>query len=105
MKTGRVVGRVWATKRLSELPSGALLEIDLDPSVGGGSGERIIAFDPLGCLEDERVLVTQGSVARSWFDNASAVVDALVIGSIDEEPGSGSAGGPNRKPASKSKQK
>ncbi|MBC8158959.1 MAG: EutN/CcmL family microcompartment protein [Alphaproteobacteria bacterium] len=92
MKTGRVVGRVWATKRLSELPSGALLEIDLDPSAGGGTGERVIAFDPLGCLEDERVLVTQGSVARSWFANPSAVIDALVIGSIDEEPDSGSAG-------------
>lgn len=89
MKTGYVVGRVWATKRLGELPSGALLEIDLetagggDGGGGGGAGERLVAFDPLGCGEGERVLVTQGSVAKGWFPDASAVVDALVVGSLD----------------------
>lgn len=93
MKTGTVVGRVWATKRLPELPSGALLEIDLDPSTPGGAAERLIAFDPLGSGEGERVLVTQGSVARAWFDADKVVVDALVIGSLDEMTGGGKAGG------------
>ena len=86
MKTGYVVGRVWATKRLGELPSGALLEIDLEAADGGGGGdasERLVAFDPLGCGEGERVLVTLGSVAKGWFKDSSAVVDALVIGSLD----------------------
>ena len=82
MKTGYVVGRVWATKRLSDLPPGALLEIDLEET-GGGTTERLVAFDPLGCGEGERVLVTQGSVAKGWFQDSSAVVDALVIGSLD----------------------
>jgi len=85
MKTGTVVGRVWATKRLSELPVGALLEIDLEPAPGGGSPERIVAIDPLGCLEGERVLVVQGSVAKGWFEGGQAVIDALVIGSLDED--------------------
>ena len=44
MKTGYVVGRVWATKRLSDLPSGALLEIDLEETGGGGTAERLVAF-------------------------------------------------------------
>lgn len=83
MKTGYVVGRVWATKRLGELPSGALLEIDLEAVGGGGAGERVVAFDPLGCGEGERVLVTQGSVAKGWFKDGKAVVDALVVGSLD----------------------
>jgi len=84
MKTGYVVGRVWATKRLGELPSGALLEIDLEAaSGGGGASERLVAFDPLGCGEGERVLVTQGSVAKGWFQGGTAVVDALVVGSLD----------------------
>ena len=80
MKTGRVVGRVWSTKRVDELPTGALLEIDLDES-----SERLVAFDPLGCGDGERVLVTQGSVAKGWFGDGGNVVDALVIGSIDEQ--------------------
>ena len=89
MKTGYVVGRVWATKRLGELPSGALLEIDLEAAASGGgggdsgAGERLVAFDPLGCGEGERVLVTQGSVAKGWFKEPGVVVDALVIGSLD----------------------
>lgn len=87
MKTGIVVGRVWATKRLEELPSGALLEIDLDDR--DGAGERLVAFDPLGCGDGERVLVTQGSVAKGWFTRGDAVVDALVIGSLDEQPKEG----------------
>ena len=83
MKTGFVVGRVWATKRITDLPAGALLEIDLEESGGGGAGERLVAFDPLGCGEGERVLVTQSSVAKGWFQDANVVVDALVIGSLD----------------------
>ncbi|QPC42503.1 EutN/CcmL family microcompartment protein [Kaustia mangrovi] len=85
MKTGIVIGKVWATKRLDELPGGALLEIALEEGRGGGdTGERLIALDPLGAGDGERVLVTQGSVARSWFKDPKAVVDALVIGILDE---------------------
>jgi ethanolamine utilization protein EutN len=81
MKTGIVIGKVWATKRLNELPGGALLEIGLEEE---GPGERIIAYDPLGAGDGERVLVTTGSVARGWFKDGKAVVDALIIGILDE---------------------
>jgi ethanolamine utilization protein EutN len=81
MKTGIVIGKVWATKRLDELPGGALLEINVEED---GPGERIIAYDPLGAGDGERVLVTTGSVARGWFKDGKAVVDALIIGILDE---------------------
>jgi ethanolamine utilization protein EutN len=82
MKTGIVIGNVWATKHLGELPGGALLEITLEED---GPGERIVAYDPLGAGAGERVLVTTGSVARGWFKDGKAVVDALVIGILDEQ--------------------
>ena len=82
MKTGIVAGQVWATKRLEELPAGALLEIAVEEQYP--SEERLIAFDPLGAGAGERVLVTTGSVARGWFKDGKAVVDALVIGILDE---------------------
>ena len=82
MKTGIVVGQVWATKRLDELPGGALLEIALETEEG--LGERVVAFDSLGAGNGERVLVTQGSVAKGWFKDSKAVVDALVIGILDQ---------------------
>jgi microcompartment protein CcmK/EutM len=83
MKAGIVVGKVWATKRVAELPSGALLEIAIEEE--DEMDERLIAFDPLGAGVGERVLITQGSVAKAWFKDGNNVVDALVIGILDEQ--------------------
>ena len=65
MITGRVIGRVWSSKRIDSLPQGALLEIELENKT------RLIAFDPLGCGEGEIVLITQGSVAAGYFQEGS----------------------------------
>ena len=78
MIRGRVIGRVWSTKRVEILPQGALLEVETE------SGVRLVAFDPLGCGDGEEVLITQGSVAAGYFEGVKAPVDALIIGSIDE---------------------
>ncbi len=81
MLTARVIGNVWATRRLAELPNGAFLEVEAE-----GTGQRLIAFDVLGSGVGERVLITQGSVAASWFPGKPPPVDALIIGSIDPDP-------------------
>ena len=78
MVKGKVIGRLWVTKRVTSLPQGALLDVELE------SGARLIAFDPLGCGEGEDVLVTQGSVAAGHFEGVKAPVDALIIGSVDQ---------------------
>lgn len=80
MLTARVIGSVWATRRLAELPNGAFLEVEAE-----GSGQRLVAFDVLGSGVGERVLVAQGSVAAAWFPGQPPV-DALIIGSIDPDP-------------------
>lgn len=77
MIRGKVVGQVWATKKTEQLPTGALLEVDV-------SGQKIIAYDPLGCGIGEDVLITQGSVAATYFEGVNALVDALIVGSIDK---------------------
>jgi ethanolamine utilization protein EutN len=87
MKVGTVIGKIWATRKLDELPNGALLEIDLIDN--GENPERILAFDPLGAGSGERVLVTQGSVAKGWFKSGNAVIDALVIGIVDDTSDNG----------------
>lgn len=78
MVTATVVGNVWATRRLAEIPKGAFLEVEAE-----GSGQRFVAFDILGSGVGERVLVAQGSVAAAWFPGEPPPVDALIIGSID----------------------
>jgi ethanolamine utilization protein EutN len=81
MLTATVIGSVWATRRLAELPNGAFLEVEAE-----GTGQRLIAFDVLGSGVGERVLITQGSVAAAWFSGKPPPVDALIIGSIDPKP-------------------
>lgn len=79
MIRGRVSGKIWASRRIDTMPSGAYLEVETE------TGQRLIAFDPLGCAPGEAVLLTQGSVAAGYFTGQSAPIDALIIGSIDEE--------------------
>jgi ethanolamine utilization protein EutN len=81
MLQGRVVGPVWATKRLAELPHGAFLDVELD------TGGRLVAFDVLGSGIGEHVLIATGSVAAGRFDTHPPI-DALIIGSIDDVPAS-----------------
>ncbi len=78
MIRGRVSGRLWSTRHIGTLPTGALLEVETE------SGAKLIAFDPLGCADGEAVLVVQGSTAATWFEDKQAPIDALIIGSIDE---------------------
>jgi len=80
MLKAKVVGSVWSTKRVEGLPNGAFLEVEVD-----GSESRLVAFDVLGSGIGERVLVATGSVAAAYFPDPHPPVDALIIGSIDEE--------------------
>jgi ethanolamine utilization protein EutN len=84
MLTATVVGNVWSTRRLAEIPNGAFLEVEAE-----GTGSRLVAFDVLGSGVGERVLVAQGSVAAAWFPGKPPPIDALIIGSIDEPAGGG----------------
>lgn len=79
MIKGRVAGKVWSSRRIDTVPTGALLEVDI------GRDSRLVAFDPLGCATGELVLIAQGSVAAGYFDGRTVPVDALIIASIDEQ--------------------
>ena len=79
-----VVGNVWSTRRLAEIPHGAFLEVEVE-----SNGSRVIAFDVLGCGVGERVLVSQGSVASAWFTGKPPPIDALIVGHVDERQSAG----------------
>ncbi len=78
MIRGKITGQVWSSKHIETIPSGGLLEVEIE------GGEKLVAFDPLGCAPGESVLITQGSVAAGYFTKVKAPIDALIIGSIDE---------------------
>jgi ethanolamine utilization protein EutN len=79
MLRATVTGSVWSTRRVDSLPSGALLEVRTD------DGATLIAFDVLGTGIGEHVLVATGSVASGYFAPEHPPLDALIIGSIDDE--------------------
>jgi ethanolamine utilization protein EutN len=79
MLRATVTGSVWATRRIDELPNGAFLEVRTD------DGATLIAFDVLGSGTGERVLVATGSVAAGYFAPEHPPLDALIIGSLDEQ--------------------
>jgi len=74
-----VTGRIWSTKKVAEMPTGSILEVQVE-----GSTSMLLAFDPLGCGIGERVIVATGSVAAAWFKGKAPPIDALIIGSIDD---------------------
>jgi ethanolamine utilization protein EutN len=79
MLRARVTGSVWMTRRVDSLPSGALLEVETD------DGVSLVAFDVLGSGTGERVLIATGSVASGYFAPDHPPLDALIIGSLDEQ--------------------
>ena len=79
MLRATVTGSVWMTRRVDSLPSGALLEVRTD------DGATLVAFDVLGSGTGERVLVATGSVASGYFAPDHPPLDALIIGSLDEQ--------------------
>jgi ethanolamine utilization protein EutN len=79
MLRATVTGSVWATRRVEALPNGALLEVRTD------DGTQLIAFDVLGSGVGERVLVATGSVASAYFAPEHPPLDALIIGSLDDQ--------------------
>ena len=79
MLKASVTGRIWSTKKIPEVPTGTILEVIVDDT-----NTRLLAFDPLGCGEGEKVIVATGSVAAAWFPGKPPPIDALIIGSIDE---------------------
>ncbi|HET7901576.1 MAG TPA: EutN/CcmL family microcompartment protein [Candidatus Nanopelagicales bacterium] len=79
MLRARVIGNVWSSRRLEEVPNGAFLEVEAE------GGSHLVAFDVLGTGVGETVLVATGSVASGWFPNHSTPpIDALIIGIVDE---------------------
>jgi ethanolamine utilization protein EutN len=79
MLIATVIGSLWSTKRIEDVPNGAFLEVEVE------GGSRLVAFDILGSGIGERVLVTTGSVAATHFSPARPPIDALIIGSVDEQ--------------------
>ena len=86
MKTGRVIGNIWATRKADNLSGLKLLVVQpislLDDSP---VDTPIVAADIIGAGTGEKVIDVGGSSARSAAGSREIPVDATIVGIVDDQ--------------------
>jgi microcompartment protein CcmK/EutM len=83
MHIGKVVGSAVSTVKDNRLEGRKLLLVSEADQTGKVIGKPYIALDLVGAGEDELVVVATGSSARMAVGDASAPVDAAIVGILD----------------------
>lgn len=79
MRLGRVVGKVWCTRKALELKGCKLLAVEVK-----GEKEAWICADGVGAGRGETVLLSTGAAARLAVGDTGAAVDAAVVAIVDD---------------------
>ena len=88
MFLGRVIGEVWATKKVDDLEGKRLLVVEAlddrkDPAAPKVT--PVVAADPLGADVGERVVVAFGKAARVAFGgDGDYAFEAAIVGIVDD---------------------
>jgi len=84
MIRGRVIGEVWATRKVPGLTGRRLLVVGVE-----GEDRALVAIDTLDAHEGEAVMVSVGSGARNVLapgpDNRALLCDAAISMIVDGE--------------------
>lgn len=78
----RVIGNVWATKKLDSLNGQKLMIVEETQSAKSRS-RVFVAADTVGAGIGEDVLVVTGSTARKAAGKTEVPVDSAIVGIID----------------------
>jgi len=88
MFLGKVVGEVWATRKVADLEGTRLLVVEaLDERREPGAAKvtPVIAVDPLGAAVDQRVVVAFGKAARvACGGDGDYAFEAAIVGIVDD---------------------
>jgi ethanolamine utilization protein EutN len=84
MKTGKVIGNIWATRKEERLAGLKLLVIQPLNLIDGKPVEYpIVAADIIGAGMGELVIYVDGSAARRAVGGSDIPLDAAVVGIVD----------------------
>lgn len=84
MKTGLVIGNIWATRKDEKLEGLKLMVVQpFNIASNEPVGEPIVAADIIGAGVTEKVIFVSGSTARVPVGQTGAPVDATIVGIID----------------------
>lgn len=88
MFIGRVVGQVWATRKMRDLEGKRLLVVqplDDHDEPGNSKVSPVVCADPLGANQGEAVLVAFGKAARvAMGGDGDYALEAAVVGIVDD---------------------
>ena len=84
MFIGKVVGSLWATRKIENTSGIKFLIIQPYNLNKAPNTDTIVAADTLGAGEGELVMVAYGRAARMAVGNDDMSIEAAVIGIIDE---------------------
>ncbi|MCR3954647.1 MAG: EutN/CcmL family microcompartment protein [Gudongella sp.] len=84
MNLCRVKGKCVSTIKDDSLKGYSLVVIQMIDSKGNDYGDMIIAVDKIGCSIGEEIIAVIGSNARYGQDRSETVIDAVIVGIIDE---------------------
>ncbi len=85
MLVGKIIGSVVATRKNEKLVGSKFMIVETASVMG--EVQRLVAVDNVGAGIGELVLVATGSAARIGCDQASAPIDAAIVGIIDSGTG------------------
>lgn len=88
MFLGRVIGEVWASRKMADLEGKRLLVVEPVDDTDGPEAPKVtpvIAADPLGADPGELVVVAFGKAARVAFGgDGDFAFEAAVVGIVDQ---------------------
>ena len=86
MKTGRVIGNIWATRKADNLSGLKLLVVQpTSLRADGPVHTPIVAPVTIGAGTGEKVIYVGGSSARSAAGSREIPVDATIVGIVDDQ--------------------
>ena len=86
MKTGKVIGNIWATRKEERFSGMKLLIVQPFNTMDDTEIEyTVVASDIIGAGIGERVLYVNGSSARTAAGGQDIPVDAAVVAIIDDQ--------------------
>lgn len=83
MIIGKVVGRLWSTRKDEKLNGQKFLVVRLMKNGMEESEEVLVAADIVGAGKGELVMITQGSSTRQIAGLKDVPIDSIVVGIID----------------------
>lgn len=84
MIIGKVIGNVWATRKLEELNGLKLMIVEPYQYEGHEKQYPVIAADMIGVGIGETALMVTGSTARIVTGETTRPVDCTIVGIIDQ---------------------